>query len=54
MRVKRLVITRMAGKKSATKMKGKDSRPAASVGDGWRTSKCSEADLKMLVYECLL
>jgi hypothetical protein len=25
-----------------------------TVGDGWKTSKCSEADLKRLVDECFL
>jgi hypothetical protein len=44
----------MAGKKGATKTKGKDSQPIATTGDGWRTSKCSEADLKRLVDECFL
>jgi hypothetical protein len=41
-------------KKSATKMKGKDSQPAATAGDGWKTSKCFEADLKRLVNECII
>jgi hypothetical protein len=44
----------MVGKKGATKSKGKDSRPATTAGDGWRTSKCFEADLKTHVDECLL
>jgi hypothetical protein len=44
----------MAGKKSSTKTKGKDSKPAATAGDGWRKIKCSEANLKTLVDECLL
>jgi hypothetical protein len=48
------VITRMAAKKSATKMKGKDSEPATIASDGWKICKYSEADLKRLVDECFL
>jgi hypothetical protein len=44
----------MAGKKSNTKTKGKDSQPAATTGDGWEKSKCCEAELKRLVDECFL
>jgi hypothetical protein len=54
MQVKQLVTTRMAGKKSATKGKGEESKPATLFGDGWKTSKCSEADLYSLVDQCLL
>jgi hypothetical protein len=46
MREKRLVTSRMAGKKGNTKAKGKDSKAAAATGDRWSVSKCSEADLK--------
>jgi hypothetical protein len=35
-------------------MKVKDSQLVTTVGDGWRTSKCSEANLKRLVDECFL
>jgi hypothetical protein len=48
------VTTRTVSKKGATKSKGKDSKPTATTGDGWRTSKCSEADLKKLIDECFL
>jgi hypothetical protein len=41
----------MAGKNGATMTKGKDSKPAATMGDGWKTSKYSKADLKRLVDE---
>jgi hypothetical protein len=44
----------MADKKGATKTKGKDSKPVTTMGNGWKTSKCSEANLKTLVDECLL
>jgi hypothetical protein len=44
----------MAGEKSATKMKGKDSQPATIVGDGWKTSKCSKANLQRIVDEYFL
>jgi hypothetical protein len=45
---------RMVSKKGATKLKRKGSKPTVTAGNGWRTSKCSEADLKMLIDECLL
>jgi hypothetical protein len=48
------MTTRMAGKKDTTKTKWKDSQPIATTCDGWRTSKCSEADLKKLIDECFL
>jgi hypothetical protein len=54
MRVKQLVTSRMTGKTGTTKGKGKRSEPAATARDGWRTSKCSKADLKALVDERLL
>ncbi|RLM66568.1 hypothetical protein C2845_PM16G01740 [Panicum miliaceum] len=38
MRVKRLVKTRMVSKKGSTKSKG-NSKPAATAGDGWRTTQ---------------
>jgi hypothetical protein len=44
----------MAGKKGSVKAKGKDSKAIATVGDGWRASKCSEADLTTLIDESLL
>jgi hypothetical protein len=44
----------MVSKKRAAKTKGKDSQLVTTAGDGWRTSKCSEADLKRLVDECFL
>jgi hypothetical protein len=44
----------MVGKKGASKRKGKESKPAATAGDGWRKSKCSKADLNALVYDGLL
>jgi hypothetical protein len=44
----------MVGKKGASKGKGKESKPAATTGDGWRISKLSKADLKKMVDECLL
>ncbi|RLM86395.1 hypothetical protein C2845_PM04G13810 [Panicum miliaceum] len=44
----------MAGKKGSAKPKGKDSKAAATAGDGWRASKCAEADVKALVDENLL
>ncbi|RLM61458.1 hypothetical protein C2845_PM14G10050 [Panicum miliaceum] len=44
----------MAGKKGTTKKKGKETKPAVSSDDGWKTSKCSEADLQSLIDECLL
>jgi hypothetical protein len=44
----------MVGKKGTSKGKGKESKPTANAGDGWRTRKCSEADLKALVDEGLL
>jgi hypothetical protein len=44
----------MVGKKGTSKGKGKESKPAATVRDEWRTSKCSETDLKALVDEGLL
>jgi hypothetical protein len=55
MRVKRLVTTRMAGnKRGASKGKEKESKAAAIAEDGWKPSKCSEADLQVLVDEGLL
>jgi hypothetical protein len=54
MRVKKLVTSRMVGKKDASKGKGKESKPAATTGYGWRKSKCSNVDLKGLVDEGLL
>jgi hypothetical protein len=44
----------MAGKKGSAKARGKDSKAAATAGDGWRASKCFEADFKALVDEGLL
>jgi hypothetical protein len=54
MRVKKLVTSRMVGKKGVSKGKGKESKPVATTRDGWRKSKCSEADLEALVDEGLL
>ncbi|RLN00192.1 hypothetical protein C2845_PM06G26800 [Panicum miliaceum] len=54
MREKRLMASRMAGKKVSIKAKAKDSKAVATVGDGWRASKCSEADLTTLIDEGLL
>jgi hypothetical protein len=44
----------MVGKKGASMGKRKESKAAATAGDEWRKSKCSEADLKTLVDEGLL
>jgi hypothetical protein len=52
--VKWLVTTRIVSKKGIAKLKGKDSKPIITAGDGWRTSKSFEANLKILVDECLL
>jgi hypothetical protein len=52
--VKTLVTSRIVGKKGASKGKGKETKPAATSRDGWRKSKCSNADLKALVDEGLL
>jgi hypothetical protein len=54
MQVKQLVTTRMAGKKGASKGMGKGSMPGPSSSDGWKTSKCCEADLQSLVDQFLL
>jgi hypothetical protein len=54
MQVKKLVTSRMVGKKGASKGKGKETKPAAATGDGWRKSKCSNTNLKALVDEGLL
>jgi hypothetical protein len=42
------------GKKGISKGKGKEFKPIATIGDGWRKSKCSNIDLKVLVDEGLL
>jgi hypothetical protein len=45
----------MAGnKRGASKGKEKESKAAAIAEDGWKPSKCSEADLQVLVDEGLL
>jgi hypothetical protein len=54
MRVKKLVTSRMVGKKGASKGKGKETKPTATTGDRWRKGKCSNADLKVLIDEGLL
>jgi hypothetical protein len=46
MGAKHLVTIRMAGnKRGASKGKEKELKAVTIVGDGWRPSKCSEADL---------
>jgi hypothetical protein len=45
----------MAGsKRGASKGKGNESKAAITAGDGWKPSKCSEADIEALVDEGLL
>jgi hypothetical protein len=44
----------MVGKKGVSKGKEKESKPATTAGDGWRTSNCSKTDLQTIVDECLL
>jgi hypothetical protein len=55
MRVKHLVTTRMAGnKRGASKGKEKEFKAVTTARDGWKPSRCSEADLQALVDEGLL
>jgi hypothetical protein len=54
MRVKKLMTSRMVSKKGASKAKGKDSKPADTARDRWRTSKLFEADPQTMVDECLV
>jgi hypothetical protein len=48
------MTTKMAGKKSASKGKGKESKTASPSCELWKKSKCTEDDLQSLVDECLL
>jgi hypothetical protein len=53
--MKRLVTTRIvSNKRGASKGKEKESKAATTTGDGWKASKCFEADLQALVDEGLL
>jgi hypothetical protein len=54
MRVKRLVTTRMASNKRGALMGKEESKAAATAGDRWKPSKCSEANHQALVDEGLL
>jgi hypothetical protein len=54
MRVKKLVTLRLVGKKGIGKGKGKESKPVTTTRDGWRKSKCSNANPRALVDEGLL
>lgn len=49
-----LVKIRMGGKNNTSKGKGIESKDAAPSEEAWRKSKCTEADLRSLVDECLL
>jgi hypothetical protein len=45
MRVKKLLTSIMVGKKGTSKGKGNETKPDATTRDGWRKSKCSNADV---------